>query len=293
MHSLQILSPDSWTSYELIDTGNGEKLESFAGYRIIRPDPRILWNKQKPDEWNTYGARFIRDGQQTARWDIQTPVPDPWILPYGDMTFLLKPTDFKHVGLFPEQASNWGWLRRQCTGQSRPLSVLNLFGYTGAATVACAKEGVHVTHVDSSKPSLSWAHDNCTRNGISETLLRWIPEDAQAFVSREIKRGNTYDGIILDPPRFGRGSKGQVFKIEEDLPGLLDGCFRLLSDIPTFFLINAYTADLSSLVIAHLLSPLTKRFSREITAGELTITESGPNGRNIPHGIFGRIGINE
>lgn len=292
MHSLQILSPDSWTTYELVDSGDGEKLESFAGYRIIRPDPRILWNKHKPDQWNTYDARFIREGE-TTRWDIRTPVPNPWILTYGDMSFLLEPTDFKHVGIFPEQAANWNWLRKQCTGQSRPLSVLNLFGYTGAATVACAKEGCSVTHVDSSKPALSWAHENCTRNGIPETLLRWIPEDAETFVTRETKRGNTYDGIVLDPPRFGRGSKGQVFKIEDDLPRLLDGCFRLLSDHPVFFLVNAYTADLSSLVIAHLLAPLANRFPSEITAGELAIAESGADGRLVPHGIFARIGTHE
>jgi len=285
MHSIPVEYPIQWTSYELIDSGNGEKLESFSGYRIIRPDPRILWNKQKPDQWNTFDARYILEKSELTRWDIRNTIPDPWTLTYTDMRFILKPTDFKHVGIFPEQAVNWDWVRAFPNLGGK--NILNLFGYTGGATIACLKAGARVTHVDSSKPSLSWAHDNVRINSIDETQTRWILDDAVKFVTREVKRMNTYDGIILDPPRFGRGTKGEVWKLTEDLPSLLSGCVSLLSDKAHFLIINAYTADISSIALDNLLSSSMQNRKGKVQSFELALQESG-NGRLLPNGIVTR-----
>lgn len=287
MTFIPILSPDDWTEYELLDSGEGVKLERFGGYTVARPDPRALWKRKRTqEEWNKAGAQYIRSSNTEGHWQIKTPPPSPWLIRYRDLTFKLEPTSFKHVGIFPEQAVNWVWLREAVA--DKPLSVLNLFAYTGAATVAAAKAGANVTHVDSVKSALTWAHENARLNGIAERQVRWIADDAVKFVARETKRGNTYDGIILDPPRFGRGSKGEVWKILEDLPRLLEAGVNILSPNASFLLVNAYTADISAVALGQLVASITKNRSGSVSFGELCLKESGTDGRLLPSGIFAR-----
>lgn len=267
-----MLIADKWQDYELLDTGDGMKLEKWKDYVIARPDPRILWTKGNPALWEKADATFADD-----KWNYTNHPPQNWLITYKDIKFKLKPTDFKHTGVFPEQAVNWNWL-------PKAEKVLNLFGYTGGATIAAAQAGATVTHVDSSKPSLTWARENAQLSGLGEDKVRWIPEDAVKFVRREVARGNTYDGIVMDPPRFGRGASGEVWKLEEDLPKLVWECKKLLSPSLTFFLINAYTADLSPVALGNLLSDVLQK---EVEFGELGLKETS-KGRLLPAGIFAR-----
>ncbi len=287
MNTIPIHAATDWTEYALLDSGEGEKLEQFAGYRMIRPDPRAIWNRLHPDLWNKADAHFIRTDSEHGTWKITTPPPTPWRLHYKDMQFALHPTDFKHVGIFPEQSTNWNWIREQCQHMKTPR-VLNLFGYTGAATVAATKAGAHVTHVDSSKPSITWAHENCDLNSVDPSQTRWIVEDVMKFISREEKRGNSYDGIILDPPRFGRGNKGEVWKLAENLPHLLSSVSHILSPGPSFVLLNAYTADLSVLALYNLMSSVFFETKDTFTFGELATKENGTE-RFLPQGAFVRL----
>lgn len=280
MEQILVEYPRGWRDYELIDSGDYEKLERFGSYTVVRPDPRILWKKtQQASVWQHADAKF------SGRWDMRNSPPDPWKITYGDSVFTLRPTDFKHVGIFPEQAVNWDWL--SAVINKRPLKVLNLFAYTGGATIAAGKEGAHVTHVDSQKGALAWASQNVELSGLSKQSVRWICDDAYAFVLREGKRGVKYDGIIMDPPRFGRGSKGQVWKLEEDLPKLVAGCKEILSTRAAFMLVNAYTADVSSLVLKNLLEDFFEKKSGTVEWSELTLKESSTP-RLIPSGIVAR-----
>jgi len=286
MNTIRIEYPDSLSDYELLDSGDGEKLEKFSGYMIIRPDPRALWQKSSPVSlWDQKKAEFLRSGSKGGTWKTHTPPPQPWHFHYKNCAFILRPTDFKHVGIFPEQAVNWDWMTG-IIGKKNP-SILNLFAYTGGATVIAAKNGSFVTHVDSVKHTISWAHDNYKQNDIDPRHVRWIEDDAYKFVVREKKRGKSYDGIIMDPPRFGRGAKGEIWKLEYDLPKLLIACRQILSPHPLFLLINAYTADLSSLVLQNLMEGLMKNQKGIITSGELATKES-TSGRLLPQGIFAR-----
>lgn len=292
MNTIPIVYTDDWKEYSLLDCGNGEKLESFCGYTIIRPDPRAIWNHRlPPSSWDNADARFIRTDSDHGDWKVRTPHPNPWILSYHDLKFKLHPTDFKHVGIFPEQATNWNWVKKQLTiNNSHPPaggSILNLFGYTGAATVAAAKAGAYVTHVDSSKPSITWAHENCNLNNIPQTQTRWIAEDAYTFVLRETKRNNTYDGIILDPPRFGRGAKGEVWKLTDDLPNLLFKIKRILRPTNSFVLLNVYTADLSALAIYNLMESVFSDMHGACEIAELATKEQDSQ-RLLPQGIVAR-----
>ncbi len=286
--------PADWTDYQLIDSGEGGKLERFGppanGFIIARPDPRALWRKSLPQsEWNKAEALYERDNDTNGQWKSKRNPPDNWSVSYHDLVFTLRSTEFKHVGVFPEQAVNWLWLKNTING--RPLSILNLFAYTGGATLAAVKAGARVTHVDSVKSAITWAHNNARASAIDNPqtrgLIRWIQDDAYKFVLREAKRGNVYDGVIMDPPRFGRGLKGEVWKIENDLPKLLIACRSILSSKPALFLINAYTADLSSLVLHHLLIDTMKEYQGVITYGELALKES-IGGRLLPSGICAR-----
>lgn len=258
MNSILIEYPTDWTDYELIDSGDGKKLERFGQYTVARTEPRAIWTP-RTDNW--------RSDTLPAQWNIQ----------YKHLTFTLKPTAFKHVGVFPEQAINWNWLTKKIN--RRPLKVLNLFAYTGGATMAAASAGAHVTHVDAVKSAIDWAHENVRASGMSDKPIRWIEEDAMKFITREARRGSTYDGIIMDPPRFGRGTKGEVWKLEYDLPKLIKNCRDILSPNPAFILLNAYTADLSSVAIGNLLG--TEDF------GELALKDTF--GRILPSGIFARL----
>lgn len=282
---IKIDYPSEWAEYELLDSGDGEKLERFGTYIIARPDPRALWQKTNSDMWDRAHATFTRTDPKTGTWHIRATPPDPWILHYKSLAFTLRPTEFKHVGIFPEQAANWNWL--DSIIHERPLNILNLFAYTGGATMACLAAGAKVTHVDAAKSTIAWAKENLVISAFSEKPIRWIEDDAYKFVMREQKRGNMYDGIILDPPRFGRGSKGEVWKLEDHLPQLLVACKRILSQTPTFVLINAYTADLSPIVLERLMGDMTHEFGGSIESGELTLKESA-SGKLLPNGIFSR-----
>lgn len=286
MATIPVTYPEDWTDYELLDSGDTGKLERFAGYVIARPDPRAIWKRGLPDAtWQNADAIFERTSAESGTWVTHRNPPDPWRLTYNGMTFSLRPTDFKHVGVFPEQAANWTWLANTIAG--RPLKVLNLFGYSGAATVAMAKAGAHVTHVDSSKSAITWANEHIAMNGLANAGTRWILEDAVKFVSREQSRGNTYDGVVMDPPRFGRGTKGEVWKLAEDLPRLLSLVRTILSPTPSFLLVNAYTADLSSIAVGNLLTDTMRGLPGSVWSGELAVKESARE-RFLPHGSIAR-----
>lgn len=287
--TIQIYYPTDWTDYELIDSGQGAKLERFgpahAGYIISRPDPRAIWPKANPDLWRNADAIHERTDALMAKWKTIHPPPKPWHVCYHGVTFSLRPTEFKHVGVFPEQAVNWDWTQQQISG--RTPSVLNLFGYTGGATLFAAKAGAKVTHVDSARSAIVWAKENAQLSGLSDKPIRWIEDDAYKFVIREGRRGSTYDGIIMDPPRFGRGAKGEVWKIEKDLPKLLDAAMAILSKNPLFFLINAYTADLSPIALYNIVESKLRKLGGTLTFGELALEET-QNRRLLPNGIFVR-----
>ncbi|MFH0749463.1 MAG: class I SAM-dependent methyltransferase [Candidatus Gottesmanbacteria bacterium] len=285
MNAIPTAHADDWIEYALLDSGDGEKLETFGNYTMIRPDPRAIWKPSQPSSlWENADAHFIRTDSDRGEWKIKRQPPTPWTIRYHDMQFVLHPTDFKHVGIFPEQAVNWSWMQSIITPN---ISVLNLFGYTGAATVAACTTGAHVTHVDSSKPSITWAHENCIKNNIDEKQTRWIAEDAVKFVVREANRGNTYDGIILDPPRFGRGAKGEVWKLADDLPILLPAIKHILSPKATFILLNAYTADLSAIALYNIMKSIFSPIGGKLTFGELTTKEKSTD-RLLPQGSFVR-----
>lgn len=281
-----LLAPHDWTDYALLDSGNGNKLERFGTYLMMRPDPRAIWSPGLGDDaWDAADAKYIRTDDQHGSWNIHNPPPDDWQISYEHMVFTLKPTEFKHVGVFPEQAVNWQWMGHLVNG--KPLSILNLFAYTGGATIALSRAGAKVTHVDSVKSAITWAKENLSASGLADKPVRWIQDDAYKFVLREGKRGNTYDGIVMDPPKFGRGPKGELWKIETDLPRLLDACRTILSPNPTFLLLNAYTADMSPLVLHHLVNQTMKKHSGTSAFGELALRESHA-GRLLPSGIFCR-----
>jgi len=269
-----MVCPDGWRDYELVDTGEGMKLERWGQYVMARPDPRIIWGKGDLELWKKADAVF-----ENENWKFRNEPPQDWVISWEHLRFNLRPTDFKHTGVFPEQAVNWQWLQ-----QKRATRVLNLFAYTGGATMAAALAGAHVTHVDSSKPAMMWASENARLSGVPKDKIRWIQEDALKFVRREIRRGVKYDGIIMDPPRFGRGPSGEVWRLEEKLPELVRAAKEILSPTPQFFLINAYTADLSSIALGNLLSDV---MGKDVEFGELGLKESS-KGRILPAGIFAR-----
>ena len=278
--------PTDWTEYELIDSGDGGKLERFGQYRLVRPDPRALWGRLLPAEvWDSANATYWRADLKSGEWEVKFPPPSPWLVRYHKITFRLRPTEFKHVGVFPEQAVNWNWLEKIIAG--RPLNILNLFAYTGGATMTALASGARVTHVDASKGALTWANENLKASKLDTKPIRWIQEDVHKFVLREEKRGNTYDGIIMDPPRFGRGSKGEVWKLENDLPKLIASCRKILAPKPAFVLVNAYTADMSALVLHNMLTSSMNDLGGSISFGELAIKESTSD-RLLPNGIFAR-----
>jgi 23S rRNA (cytosine1962-C5)-methyltransferase len=308
-----ILKITKQESYELLDAGEGLKLERFGKYTMVRPDPEALWKKSLPiDVWSAADLKFSRVGART-KWEGQDSVPKSWNIDFGGLTFSIKPTSFKHTGLFPEQMVNWEWMReiikgRFASSQTAPAGprafspdhavslsdsanqipkVLNLFAYTGGATLACAKAGAEVVHVDGSKTAVSWARENAELSGLTDAPIRWIVEDCILFLEREAKRGNKYDGIIMDPPSFGHGPKDELWKIEEHFLKLMDLCKRVLSDEPLFVLINGYTAGYSPIVYENNLKDMMKGKNGTIEIGELAIEDSA-RGNLLPCGIFAR-----
>ncbi len=290
METPLVLATEPSQSYELIDSGDGEKLEKIGGYTIIRPDPRIIWQKHMPHLWSTVDAHYIRTSKTEGHWKIRNNPPQNWRTSFGRLVFTLRPMDFKHIGVFPEQVSNWEWLQKKITNYQLRISksnlkILNLFAYTGGATMAAISVNAHVTHVDSSRGAIEWAKKNILASELHTNHVRFIEDDVYAFLKREARRGNTYDGIIMDPPRFGRGAKGEVFKLEKDLPKLMTAAHSVLSKNPALFLINVYTSDLSPFSLANALSDLIHVGTVEF--GELTIRESA-GGRLLPCGVFTR-----
>jgi len=287
MSEYLILKTESSPLYELIDSGDGEKLERFGQIKVRRPDPQALWKKHAPKtDWDNADASYERE-ETKGIWKTSPGLPSEWKVTLGAFAFHVKLTPFKHTGVFPEQMQNWTWIEERIKNAGRKISVLNLFGYTGGATLAAAKAGADVTHVDGSKSAVTWAKKNAELSELSGKPIRWIEDDVRAFVKREIKRGVKYDAIIMDPPSFGRGAKGEVWKIEDDLQKLLDSCKEILSDKPLFVLINGYAAGYSALGYGNALRDMMKGYKGDTEAGELVIEESLGK-RLLPAGICAR-----
>ena len=269
----------NWKDYELIDTSAGERLERWGNVILIRPDPQIIWDTPKSNPmWREANARYLRSQTGGGNWQELKKVPSMWKINYGELTFQLKTMGFKHTGIFPEQAVNWDFAMKKIQASGRPVKVLNLFGYTGAATLACLKAGAEVCHVDASKGMVAWAKENAAASNLGDRPVRWLVDDCIKFVQREQRRGNTYDGIIMDPPSYGRGPNGEIWKLEEQLYPLVEMCVPILSENPLFFILNSYTTGLSPAVMGYLLNILIqKKFGGVVSSSEigLPVTQSG------------------
>ena len=279
---------NDWKEYEVIDTSCGEKLERWGKYTLVRPDPQVIWDTPKISRgWKNMNAHYHRSKKGGGEWEFFD-LPEQWQISYKNLTFNLKPFNFKHTGLFPEQATNWDWFSEKIRNAGRPVKVLNLFAYTGGATLAAAAAGATVTHVDASKGMVTWAKENAVSSGLKDAPIRWLVDDCVKFVEREIRRGNKYDGIIMDPPSYGRGPKGEIWKIEDNIWDFVGLTAQLLSDDALFFLINSYTTGLQPAVLSYMMnSTLTKKFGGHVEAEEigLPVTESG---LVLPCGASGR-----
>lgn len=279
---------DNWKDYEVIDTSGGEKLERWGKYLLVRPDPQVIWTSDEKNRgWKRPNAHYHRSKKGGGEWEF-IDLPKQWSIHYRNLTFQLKPFSFKHTGLFPEQAVNWDWFSDKIRKAGRPVKVLNLFAYTGGATLAAAAAGACVTHVDASRGMVTWARENAKSSGLEEAPIRWLVDDCMKFVEREIRRGNHYDGIIMDPPSYGRGPKGEIWKIEDAIYPLVQECAKLLSDDPLFFLINSYTTGLAPSVLTYMLGmAVQKKYGGSVTADEigLPVTETG---LVLPCGASGR-----
>lgn len=278
---------DHWKEYEVIDCSNGEKLERWNGYVLIRPDPQVIWDTPKREEgWRRPNGHYHRSSKGGGEWEFFH-LPQQWDIHYRNLTFHLKPFHFKHTGLFPEQAVNWDWFSQKIKDAGRPIKVLNLFAYTGGATLAAAAAGASVTHVDASKGMVGWAKENAVASGLKDAPIRWLVDDCVKFTERELRRGNHYDAIIMDPPSYGRGPKGEVWKVENAIHPLIQKCVRLLSDTPLFFLVNSYTTGLQPAVLSYLMSSELQRFGGKVLADEIGLPVSS-SGLALPCGASGR-----
>lgn len=284
---------DGWKEYEVLDTSAGEKLERWGEYVLVRPDPQVIWNTpHAAPEWKRKNGHYHRSNKGGGQWEFFD-LPEQWAVHYGALTFNLKPFSFKHTGLFPEQAVNWDWTgncirNAKKMDSSRGIKVLNLFAYTGGATVACAAAGAAVTHVDASKGMVTWAKENAHSSGLADAPIRYLVDDCVKFVEREIRRGNHYDGIIMDPPSYGRGPKGEIWKIEEKIYPLIQLCTQILSDDPLFFLINSYTTGLQPAVLSYMMNlEIASRFGGKVEADEIGLPVRGGK-LVLPCGASGR-----
>ncbi|MCR4653699.1 MAG: class I SAM-dependent methyltransferase [Eubacterium sp.] len=294
---------DQWKDYEILDTSSGEKLERWGEYRLVRPDPQVIWNTPKSDKgWKRKNGHYHRSTRGGGEWEFFD-LPEQWSIGYRDLTFNLKPFSFKHTGLFPEQAVNWDWCREQIqgelarrkaendldpeTGKVRPVKVLNLFAYTGGATLSAAAAGAQVTHVDASKGMVAWAKENAMSSGLEKHPIRWLVDDCGKFVEREARRGHFYDGIIMDPPSYGRGPKGEIWKIEENIYPFIESCTKIFADKPLFFLVNSYTTGLAPSVLTYMLSTALKKWNGKVEASEIGLPVRS-TGLVLPCGATGR-----
>ena len=279
---------DHWKDYEVIDTSCGEKLERWGRYILLRPDPQVIWKTEKTvPEWNHLNGHYHRSSKGGGEWEFFK-LPEEWTISYRELNFRLKPFSFKHTGLFPEQAVNWDWCSERIREAGRPVKVLNLFAYTGGATLAAASAGASVTHVDASKGMVTWAKENAAASHLEDAPVRWLVDDCVKFVEREIRRGNKYDGIIMDPPSYGRGPKGEIWKIEESIYPFVELAAQLLSDDALFFLINSYTTGLQPAVLSYMLNTvIQKKRGGEVCSSEIGLPVSS-NGLVLPCGATGR-----
>jgi 23S rRNA (cytosine1962-C5)-methyltransferase len=286
-----ILETAGWSDYALLDSGNGEKLERYGEYRIVRPEPQAMYAPRLGEsEWTNADARFVGPGEdddKDGRWRYRKPLGETWRLAYDNVPFLGRFTSFRHVGVFPEQATHWEWMRERLAAAGRPLKVLNLFAYTGVASLVCAKAGAEVTHIDASKKAIGWARENQALGGLEALPIRWICEDAPKFVEREIRRGSRYDGIILDPPKFGRGPKGEVWDIFLHLKPLLAACVSLLSDDALFLVLTAYSIRASFYSIDEVAAEALAQRGGLLESGELVLREQS-GGRKLSTSLFSR-----
>lgn len=286
---------DQWKDYEVIDCSKGEKLERWGDYLLVRPDPQVIWDTPKKEkEWRKMNGHYHRSSKGGGEWEFFQ-LPKEWTIQYSlpinkKLTFHLKPFSFKHTGLFPEQAANWNWFSQliaDAVSKGRQVKVLNLFAYTGGATLAAAAAGASVTHVDASKGMVTWAKENAISSGLKDAPIRWLVDDCVKFVEREIRRGNHYDAIIMDPPSYGRGPKGEIWKIEESVYPLIQLCSQILTDNPLFFLINSYTTGLQPAVLSYMISTVLGTANGTVTASEIGLPVSS-NGLVLPCGASGR-----
>jgi len=280
--------PTGWTDYALLDSGDGAKLERFGPYTLVRPEQQALWHRRLPAErWEAADATFQKGGVESGVWIEHRPLPKRWEMHYDDLTFWARLTGFRHTGVFPEQAVHWQWVRQQVERAGRPIRMLDLFAYSAITTLVAARAGAQVTYVDASRPAIGWARENQEASDLAALPIRWILDDVIKFVRREARRGVTYDALVLDPPVFGRGPKGEVWRFYESVPVLLDLCKQVLSDRPTFVLINAYAIEVSSIVLANLLEDLMAGHAGSIEAGELGLRQEASE-RVLPAGMYGR-----
>ena len=279
---------EKWKDYEVLDTSDGEKLERWGSYILVRPDPQVIWFTPRNDRrWREYDAKYARSNSGGGQWS-RNRLPERWQIPYRELTFNVKPMNFKHTGVFPEQAENWDFIDAAIRAAGRPVSVLNLFAYTGGATLAAAAAGASVCHVDAAKGMVAWAKENAAASGLGEAPIRWIVDDCAKFVEREIRRGRRYDAVIMDPPSYGRGPSGEIWKLEKDLYPFVKLVSGVLSDKPLFFILNSYTTGLAPSVLTCLLDTLiTPRFGGHTESDELglPVTDSG---LVLPCGATGR-----
>lgn len=285
---------NNWKDYEVLDCSNGEKLERWGDYILVRPDPQVIWDTPKTLKgWKKMNGHYHRSSRGGGEWEFFN-LPEQWTINYKSLTFNLKPFSFKHTGLFPEQATNWDWFSDLISkekikrGNDNPVKVLNLFAYTGGATLAAAAAGANVTHVDASKGMVNWAKENAVSSGLKDAPIRWLVDDCVKFVEREIRRGNKYDAIIMDPPSYGRGPKGEILKIEDSIHSFVKLCTQILSDKPLFFLINSYTTGLAPSVLTYMIEiEVGKKFGGHVEAQEIGLPVSS-NGLVLPCGASGR-----
>ncbi|HEY2481063.1 MAG TPA: class I SAM-dependent methyltransferase [Caulobacteraceae bacterium] len=285
-----LMTAAPWPDHALVDSGSGRKLERYGQRLVIRPEPQCLWTPRLADEdWATADAVFEpADDEEAGRWRCTDALSQTWPMAWGDIDFEARLTAFRHLGVFPEHAANWEWIRTRVRNAGRELRVLNLFGYTGIASLAAAKAGAKVTHVDASKRAVGWARENAALSGLAGAPIRWLTEDARKWVAREVRRGARYDGIILDPPKYGRGPGGEVWRLYEDLPELMAGCAALLSDDATFLLVNGYSERLTGLALGHLIAGALQGRAGSIDWGELALREDGDEGRAVGLSFFAR-----
>lgn len=279
---------ENWKDYEVIDTSCGEKLERWGKYLLVRPDPQVIWNTPKTEKgWTKRNGHYHRSSKGGGEWEFFD-LPEEWRIHYQDLTFHLKPFSFKHTGLFPEQAVNWDWFSNIIRNAGRPVKVLNLFAYTGGATLAAARAGAAVTHVDASKGMVAWAKENAASSGLADAPVRWLVDDCVKFVEREIRRGNTYDGIIMDPPSYGRGPKGEIWKIDESIYPFIELTAKLLTRDSLFLLVNSYTTGLQPAVLTYLLhTAVVKKLGGQVISSEIGLPVTA-SGLVLPCGASGR-----